>query len=151
VPLRDLADTFGAPPYSLEIKHTGTAGDILMVDCILYPRDDTAYPPPTIIVPKNPEFSAAGYQSYIDLGGTNASRATDLIYNAIIDDVISRFPNDGSVLSWDPMDYGFDPNIHIGNKDLANVHLNDTGTAFYANQIFDFLNALPARDGLVRL
>jgi hypothetical protein len=146
VPLRDLS----AGNHTVEIEHTGTAGDALMIDVLLAPRDGTDYPPPTIIVPKNPEFTAAGYQSYIDLGGTNASRATDLIYNAIIDDVIAQFGDDSSVVTWDPMEHGFDPTIHIGNKDGANVHLNDRGAAFYAEELWQFINALPPRDGLVR-
>jgi hypothetical protein len=149
VPLRDL-DQFGAGPYTVVLTHTGTAGHLLYLDTLLSPRDGTAYPPPTIIVPKNPEFSAAGYASYVALGGSNASRATDLNYNAIIDTVIAQFPDD-EVLTWDPMEHGFDPDVHIGNKDGASVHLNDTGTAFYANGLFDLINALPARDGLVRL
>lgn len=146
VPIRGLS----AGSHTLEVKHTGSAGHLLMLDCLLAPRDGTPYPPPTIIIPKNPEFSAAGYASYVALGGTTASRAVDLIYNGLLDGVIANFPA-GEVIAWDPMEHGFNAAIHIGNKDGASVHLNDTGTAFYANGLFDLINGLPPRDGLIRL
>lgn len=146
VPIRGLS----VGSHTLELKHTGSSGHLLYLDCLLYPRDNTAYPPPTIIVPKNPEFGAAGYAAYVALGGSNASRSTDLIYNGIIDTVIAQFPV-GEVLTWDPMDHGFDNSLHIGNKDGSSVHLNDLGTEFYADGLFNFINSLPARDGLIRL
>lgn len=145
VPIRD--ELVG--DHVVELRHTGSVGDALMVDVLLAPRDGTDYPPPTIIVPKCPEFSEAGYQSYIDLGGLTASREVDLIYNALIDDVIARFP-EGEVVTWDPMEHGFDPDIHIGNKDGSSTHLNDRGAAFYAQGLFDFINSQPPRDGMVR-
>lgn len=146
VPIRGL--TPGT--YVLEVEHTGAAGQVLNLDCLLQPRDNTAYPPPTIIVPKNPEFEAAGYASYVALGGTNAGRATDLIYNDLIDLVIARFP-EGEVITWDPMEHGWDPSIHVGNKDGASVHYNDEGAAFYADGLFELINSLEPRDGLVRV
>lgn len=147
VPIRGLAPG----SYTLVLTHTGSAGHVLYLDCLLSPRDNTAYPPPTIIVPKNPEFGVAGYATYNAItDNSGASRATDVIYNGLIDSVLANFDPD-EVLSWDPMEHGFDNTTMIGNKDAASVHLNDVGTEFYANGLFDFINTLPARDGLVRL
>lgn len=145
VPLRGLT----VANHTVELKHTGAPGSVLYLDTMLAPRDNTPYPPPTIIVPKNSEFPQAGYDGYIAAGGLDASRATDLIYNGLIDDVIARFPAD-EVLTWDPMEHGFDPAIHIGNKDGASVHYNDQGAALYAQGLYEFINSLPARDGMVR-
>lgn len=147
VPIRGLAPG----SHSLEIEHIGSNGQYLYLDCILYPRDNTAYPPPTIIVPKNPNFTTLGYAQYTALGGVGAGTDVDDIYDGIIDTVLAAFPDD-EVIAWDPKDHGFDPDVHIGNKDGAHVHLSDFGTIMYSDSIlFDIINEWEPRDGLIRI
>lgn len=144
IPLRGLS----AANHSIEVKHNGAAGQILYLDCLLV----ASATPPTLILLKKQQFGAAGYATFNAIANNaGASWATDQVYNGLLDTVVARFPNDGSIQVIDPNIYGWNAATMIGNIDGASVHLNDRGNAYYADLIMDRLNALPYRDGLGRL
>lgn len=144
VPLRGLS----AGVHSIELKHVGSNGQFLYTDGLLVPSTH----PPTVIVNKTAPLPAAGYATYNNWPGvtaSSASEATDLIYDALIDDVIEPFAGDDSVLAFDPKATGFDTDTMIGGRDGAYVHLNDRGNAFYAGQLLKIIRNLEPRVGLV--
>lgn len=141
VPVRGLTNA----SHTIEARHTGAGGELLFVDGLIV-VDPT---PPTIIVCKTAPLPAAGYQTYIDGGGTTASEATDLIYDGIIDTVVGQFPADESIVIFDPKVDGFDPATMIGAADGLFVHMNDVGEAFYTGGLLKIIRDLSPRPGLV--
>lgn len=141
VPLRGLTSA----SHTIEVSHTGTAGTYLYVDALL----TAGTTPPTVIIPKCPQLTTAGYSAAYP--GVGAGWTTDQVYNSLIDTVVARFPNDQSVVAWDPNANGWNPSTMIGNTDGFQVHLNDVGNGFYADGLMGVLNTLTARNGLVRL
>jgi len=133
-----------AGDHTFVLTHTGSAGHILAVDCIL--RESPT--PQTIVVMKKFYIEPAGYAAIVGAGGIGASEATDDIYNALVDTVVARFPDDGSIAVIDPNALGWDAATMVTTID--NLHANDVGMQFLAAAVVDTINDLPARNGLVR-
>jgi hypothetical protein len=142
IPIHGLTNT----AHTIVVTHTGSAGQSLSINGHFVPSPT----PPTIIIDKVNYLGTAGYATYVALGGAGASTTVDDIYNGIIDTVVARFPADSSVVTIDPNALGFNPATMIGNTDGINIHLNDVGNQFYANNIVDKIRSLTARNGLVR-
>lgn len=124
--------------HTIEITHAGPAGATLSVSQLL----TKSTTPPTIIIAKVAQWSAYAYSL---LG---ASWATDQLYNTYVDDIVSRFGDDQSVVSWDPNAHGWDPTTMFSSVDPQFAHPNDLGMACYADGIMELISSLPVRKGL---
>lgn len=138
IPLGKLA----AGAHTVRITQAGTAGQLLMGFQLL----QTSPSPPTIVVNKIAQVGPTGYSAYV---GAAASWATDQIYNGLIDTVVARFPNDQSVLKFDPNANGWNYPTMIYSGDGQQLHPNDLGSACYADGLIALLDGLPSRSGLV--
>lgn len=134
----------GAGVHTLEITK-GSGANYLFVDCSMIPSPN----PMTVVIEKVAALTTAGYNSYISTyGATGAGPAVDAVYNQIIDDVVARFPSDGSIVVVDNNAAGFNPATMVSTSD--NLHRNDIGEDFIANNMFKTITALAPRDGLVK-
>lgn len=135
----DLGE-LSAGSHTIVLASTST--DPLVSDCLLI----ESLTPLTMVLVKEPIFAPETYALYASTGFTQAK--TEL-YNSFMDDELTLWPDDESVLLLDPMDMGFDPALHISWADGAGIHLNDAGERLVADGIMERLNQLSGRPGLV--
>lgn len=140
IPLRGLSNA----AHTVVLTHAGAASSILYACRLLTPSPT----PPSVIIIKANQLGSFGYNTTY---AGNGSFATDQIYNGLIDSVVARFPSDGSIVTFDPNAYGWNPSTMICSGDAQQLHHNDLGAACYAGGAMAVLNALPMRNGLVVL
>lgn len=140
IPLRGLSNQ----AHTVVLTHNGAAAAILYVAQLLTP----SLTPPAIIINKTNLLGTLGYNTTF---GGNGSAAVDQIYNGLIDQVVARFPKDGSIQVFDPNAAGWDPTSMIASIDAQGLHHNDAGSLFYANNISQIIAGIPLYNGLVTL
>jgi hypothetical protein len=131
--------------HTVVLTHADTTGKFMLLDGLLTTNPN----PRAIMLNKVAQLPQFGYNAYVANGGLGASFAVDLIYNAIVDTVVNRFPKDQSILVFDPNN----PTNPAGVWNPATmisdgIHPNDRGSAYYADNIMAILNTLQPRLGL---
>jgi hypothetical protein len=133
--------TLGAGSHTIVVTGSGV-NKLLVDDCLLI----ESLTPLTTVLMKEVELPAAYYTAN---AATGASFAKTQIYNGFVDDELARWPADDSVIVLDPIDFGYDLDLHVSDADGAYAHFNDAGERVMADGILTALNLLAGREGLV--
>lgn len=134
VPITNVA--YGT--HAVTVTKVDATTNVIYCDAVLV--ESTT--PPTIVIVKGVTCTSDGYARY------SAPYATDadvLTYNGYIDNVVNEFPNDGTIITVDPLSEGWNATTMTA---ADGQHPNDRGMAFITNCVERALRKVSFRNGL---